>query len=68
MVIHNANTQKGSDRVRDFLAKAFQDEAVLLMYLIGRKYRPLHAFTSLHSYAEMRFDKYPKLFPATLPP
>ncbi|ODM88364.1 Retinaldehyde-binding protein 1 [Orchesella cincta] len=59
--------EDGIKQMRE-LYQAFQDEAVLVMYLIGRKYRPVHAFTTLRSYAEMRFDKYPELFPATLPP
>ncbi|CAL8116927.1 unnamed protein product [Orchesella dallaii] len=60
--------QKGSVAVRNFLVDAFSDEAVLLRYLIGRKYRPKHAWDTLRSYAEVRFDKYPEMFPAVLPP
>ncbi|ODM92881.1 Retinaldehyde-binding protein 1 [Orchesella cincta] len=60
--------QKVSDAVRDFLANSFKDEALLRRYLIGRKYRPKHAFDTLRSYAEVRFNKYPEMFPATLPP
>ncbi|CAL8116925.1 unnamed protein product [Orchesella dallaii] len=60
--------QKGSTAVRNFLVEAFNDDALLLRYLIGRKYRPKHAWDTLRSYAEVRFDKYPEMFPAVLPP
>ncbi|ODM88565.1 Alpha-tocopherol transfer protein-like [Orchesella cincta] len=60
--------QKGSDAVREFLRKAFKDDALLRRYLIGGKYRSTHAFDTLRSYAEVRFNKYPEMFPATLPP
>ncbi|ODM89584.1 Clavesin-1 [Orchesella cincta] len=58
----------GNEAVREFLATSFQDEALLTRYLIGRKYRPQHAFDTLLSYAEVRFVKYPDMFPATVPP
>ncbi|CAL8116929.1 unnamed protein product [Orchesella dallaii] len=63
-----SDKQKGSCEVREFLANAFKDDALLLRYLIGRKYRPKHAWETIRSYAEVRFDKYPEMFPATLPP
>ncbi|ODM89583.1 Retinaldehyde-binding protein 1 [Orchesella cincta] len=58
----------GNKSVNDFLATSFNDEALLKRYLIGRKYRPQHAFDTLLSYAEVRFVKYPEMFPAVLPP
>jgi len=60
--------QKGSPSVRDFLAKAFTDDELLLRYLIGRKYRPKHAWETLRCYAQVRFVRYPEMFPAILPP
>jgi len=38
---------EGSKGVNTFLENAFRDDAFLLRFLIGRKYRPKHAFETV---------------------
>ncbi|CAL8116923.1 unnamed protein product [Orchesella dallaii] len=59
--------ENASKDVCQFLENSFKDEALLRRFLIGRKYRVKHACETLQTYAEMRFDKYPDMFPAYVP-
>ncbi|CAL8116921.1 unnamed protein product [Orchesella dallaii] len=58
---------ESSQEVRDFLANAFQDEALLSRFLRGRKFRTQYAWDTLRRYAETRFDTYPDIFTDDIP-
>jgi len=61
------NGKEGSPKVREHLRSVVDNDALLLIYLKGRKYRPKHAWETLKRKAEVRFNDYPDVFPETIP-
>ncbi|ODM87509.1 hypothetical protein Ocin01_19173 [Orchesella cincta] len=54
---------EGSEKVREYISSVTQDDTLIRIYLKGRKYRANYAWETLKRNAEVRFDKYPEVFP-----
>ncbi|ODM89532.1 Retinaldehyde-binding protein 1 [Orchesella cincta] len=61
------NGGEGSKQIREYITSVSENDALLLIFLKGRKCRVNHAWETLKRNAVVRFNEYPESFPVAVP-